>query len=181
MALNNFKKVRQFEENAYKLNLATNNFTLTNNGEMQHPRNCKTFLQLAKCKFIQCAYFHSPDKTLIKVEKLEREVAELKEVVGQLSKSFKELHKELKNINNAKSNLNNDDKAKSAKDDVPQPKESNKIKNANTNATELKKRKNKVTKKTETKGKGMIYKCEKCDCSCAKEIILKKYTNTKHQ
>ena len=156
---------------------------LTDGCEIRHPRNCKTFLQLAKCKFTQCAYFHSPDESIIKVEKLEREVDELKEVVGQLSKSFKELHEELENMNIAKRKLNNYDKAKSTKDDVSQPKESNKIKNTYTNTTELKTRKNKVTKNTKTKGtrKGMIYKCEKCDHSCAKGITLKKHTNAKHQ
>ena len=40
MALNSFKKVRQFEEKkAYKLNLETNNFTSTNSGRHWHGIN----------------------------------------------------------------------------------------------------------------------------------------------
>ena len=43
------------------------------------------------CQFTQCAYFHSPDENITKLDMLEKEVAYLKETVVQLSKILQNL------------------------------------------------------------------------------------------
>ena len=153
---------------------------------MRHPRKCRTYHQLGKCKFNECAYFHSPDENTAKLEKLEKDVVEVKEIVGQLSKSCEELHKELANVSNKTNSIDNIEKAKSTDDDASHPvncpskKECCEIKHAKT--TKLN-RKHKVTKKIKTKktGTNELYECNQCGYSCSKEITLNKHTNTKHK
>ena len=142
--------------------------------QMRHPRQCRSFKKLGKCKFSSCAYLHVPDK-LDKLDKLEKEVVELKETVIKLSKSCNQLKLELsqsKCVNDKDKNMNED--IEQLKESVKQLALSCQQKNVNN--------KLEVSKKTKTKDarKAKGFNCNKCDYECLNEITLKKHTHTKH-
>ena len=141
--------------------------------QMRHPRQCRSFNKLGKCKFSNCAYLHVPDENSNKLDKLEKEVVELRETVIKLSKSCDQLKLELSQCKC--------DKNKKMNEDIEQLKES--VKQL-AKACQQKTVNNKleVSKKTKTKDarKAKGFHCNKCDYECINEMTLKKHTNTKH-
>ena len=155
----------------------------------RHPKSCIYFEKNSFCRYKEkCAYAHHPVKDKDKIDVLVKEVGILRDMIEKLSKTNEDMYEKLNEIE--VSNISNNEKQIDIIKAVNQIKEKDQAKGTNndvaqikTNANKPKNRKLKVTMKSKAKeaGKAKIYKCKKCDYNCAKEITLKKHTNTKHK
>ena len=57
---------------------------------LRHPKTCKAFEDLGKCKFVNCAYRHINNRKNTKIEGLENAVLELRLEIVKLGNNIKE-------------------------------------------------------------------------------------------
>ena len=137
---------------------------------MRHPKKCRSFESLKKCKLLNCAYLHVDSESSQKTEELIKVVNKIKYVIRQISQNIKEQN--IRKIEKLETNVI------ALRDDI-------KMMSEHLHSSEMLIRQlNKNYKKNIYSPKDKEtddIKCDICNFKCKNVITLSKHKNTKHK
>ena len=161
---------------------------------LRHPKTCKAFEDLCKCKFVNCAYRHINNRTNTKIEGLENAVLELRleivklgnniiedcsQKIGFLDRDIKALRYDInqlsKNIKSTELLLNKlNEKETWESPDINKKPVTMKI------TTARKETMKNIIDANSGESQKHDFQCHQCDFVCLKNETLMKHINTKH-